>query len=76
MMPGYRYCRCVEPFPHERLPLPLAGRACLFRFSYAALPTLGGGGKGGDEDGGDILLQSINDDDEFGGSLEDVRARS
>lgn len=45
----------------------------LVRFSYAALPTLGGGSKGGDEDGGDILLQSIDDDDEFGGSLEDVR---
>ncbi|CBJ28894.1 Similar to G-protein coupled receptors [Ectocarpus siliculosus] len=39
------------------------------RFSYAALPTLSG--KGGDEDGGDILLQSIDDDAEFGGSLDE-----
>eukprot|EP00903_Cladosiphon_okamuranus_P006662 g6504.t1 len=40
------------------------------RFSYAAVPSLGG--KHDDEDGGDILLQSINDDDaEYGGGLEE-----
>lgn len=36
------------------------------------MPSLGG--KHDAEDGGGILLQSINDDDdEYGGSLEEVR---
>ncbi|CAM9275799.1 unnamed protein product [Pylaiella littoralis] len=41
------------------------------RFSYAALPAVGG--KREEEEGGDILLQSINDDEdaEYGGSLDE-----